>query len=650
MPSSKWLLLGLLVGCGDKDTDTETEDSDNVGLYPDRDGDGYTEDVDCDDSNPNINPGATEQCNSADDNCDGQIDEGVMGTFYPDADKDGFGNDASPISLCNIQPGLIEDGGDCNDADASINPNGTEICDGQDNNCDDQIDEGTIVTLYRDEDGDGYGQDGTGVEGCPNGTDAEAGGDCNDFDAAQYPGAREICGDGIVNDCDATESDAIASCTGELEGGIVAGLAYAFVGAESGSYAGYAVGSAGDVDGDGDDEILVGAPNASSAGAAYLITAGTAEGSVDDVAVATITGVTSKSGFGATLEGVGDLDGDGFDDIVITAYGSDEGALFYGPVSGSLSSSDADAQFITDKVSGVYGGYSVSDAGDLDGDGAADLLFGAPLVSEYDQYSGAAIVAYGPFDDGGTGTISAMLGETYFAQVGWSVAGVGDVNGDGIADALTGGRYAGIGTEDGLEYPGEAYLFFGPIEQNSQLDASDAGVQFTASNQFDLGGQVVRHAGDVNNDGYQDILISEDNQDTAGRIALFLGASHMGTAQRLDDSDASFVGESTDGFAVAVNPMGDANGDGYEDLVIGAYGADEGYGAAYLVFGPFSGEVSLASSGLKVMGDTSGFLGYSVSSAGDFDGDGLTDFLAGAPEANGNGTAYVVPRVGTGEY
>ena len=646
------LLCGvlLLVACGDKDTETEDTDTDTIGLSPDRDADGYGEDVDCDDTNPNINPGAEELCNGSDDNCDGQVDEGVIGTFYPDADEDGYGNMDSPIEMCEIQPGLIERGEDCDDLNPDISPDGVEVCDGEDNNCDSQIDEGTIVTLYRDEDEDGYGQDGTGTEGCPNGIDAELAGDCDDFDDSQYPGAREICGDGIINDCDATEEDAIAACTGELEGGLVIGLAHAFTGPESGSYAGYSVDSAGDINADGKDEIMVGAPSAAVNGAVYLVSSGTEEGSLGTAAAVTITGTTSKGGFGTAVDGVGDLDGDGYDDIVVTAYTVDEGYLFYGPLSGDITADEADAFFIDNTYTGAYGGYSVQAAGDVNQDGYQDLIFGAPLVSIFDQFSGAAVISYGPFEGDDVLGTSTLVGESYYAQVGWSVAGVGDVNGDGYEDLLAGGRYSGIGTDDGMEYPGSAYLYYGPVPPETTLTASEADVQLTASTQFDLGGEIVTHAGDLNNDGYQDVLVSEDDQDLSGRIALFYGSGSLGSGYSLDDSDASFSGEAAEHLAISVAQMGDANSDGYGDLAIGAYGASGGYGAAYLVFGPFSGAVDLSDSGLKIMSDSDGFLGFSVSSAGDFDGDSLTDILVGAPEADGKGTAYVVPRVGTGAY
>lgn len=119
----------------------------------DNDGDGYDFDVDCDDTNPDINPGATEICNLEDDNCDGNIDEGVMTTYYADADGDGYGDAASTILGCFPPDGYVENSTDCNDADAAVNPGASEICNGMDDNCDGNIDEGIDLSIAISPDG-----------------------------------------------------------------------------------------------------------------------------------------------------------------------------------------------------------------------------------------------------------------------------------------------------------------------------------------------------------------------------------------------------------------------------------------------------------------------------------------------------------------
>jgi gliding motility-associated-like protein len=174
---------------------------------------GYVSDnTDCDDSNNTIYPGAVELCDGLDNNCDLAFDEGLtLTTFYLDADTDGFGDPLTTTDAC-VQPiGYVTDNSDCNDLDIAINPAALEVCDGLDNNCDTQIDEGFATsTYYLDADTDGFGDVNSTVESCfqPIGYVVDNT-DCNDADIAINPGAIDIC-DGIDNDCDLTfDEDAV---------------------------------------------------------------------------------------------------------------------------------------------------------------------------------------------------------------------------------------------------------------------------------------------------------------------------------------------------------------------------------------------------------------------------------------------------------
>jgi len=156
---------------------------------------------DCDDTEPDVNPNATEVCDGVDNNCDGQIDEGFSPmTYYQDGDSDGFG--AGPASVtCNPTASQVLNNGDCDDTDPIINPNANEICDGIDNNCDGQIDEGLVMNYYNDNDGDGFGAGAVIMTCNPTAFQVLTNGDCDDTNPNVNPNATEIC-DGIDNNCD----------------------------------------------------------------------------------------------------------------------------------------------------------------------------------------------------------------------------------------------------------------------------------------------------------------------------------------------------------------------------------------------------------------------------------------------------------------
>jgi hypothetical protein len=179
----------------------------------DMDGDGFmTREGDCDDRNPLVFPGAVEACDGFDNNCDGDIDEGFgRSNFYPDVDRDGYGNTALPTLACVAPPGFTAVSGDCDDQRAGVLPGGFEFCDELDNDCDGVVDDGVVYEyFYRDSDRDGFGVDGTEDYTCEERPGwVLVSGDCNDLCATCNPEGTEIC-DGLDNDCDGGVDEGLA--------------------------------------------------------------------------------------------------------------------------------------------------------------------------------------------------------------------------------------------------------------------------------------------------------------------------------------------------------------------------------------------------------------------------------------------------------
>ncbi len=213
----------------DEDCDGSPDNGLDITVFVDLDGDGYGENGteyvdcqlgetgsavngDCDDTNADINPGATEVCDREDNNCDGNIDEVGLGTWYQDSDGDLFGDSAVSQEACDQPIGFVATSTDCDDENGDTFPGASEVCDGLDNNCDGNADEGVGNIFYVDDDSDGWGDDDDVDVGCvlPPGF-ATQGGDCDDDEPAANPGLPEVC-DLIDNNCNgAIDEDGLST-------------------------------------------------------------------------------------------------------------------------------------------------------------------------------------------------------------------------------------------------------------------------------------------------------------------------------------------------------------------------------------------------------------------------------------------------------
>ena len=415
---------------------------------------------------------------------------------------------------------------------------------------------------------------------------------------------------------------------------------------------GISVASAGDVNGDGYDDVIVGAyrydAGEADEGGAFVFLGG--PGGIDATPDTVLEGNQPAARFGRSVAGAGDVDHDGYADVIVGAYEydageNDEGAafVFRGGPGGIASGGPANAATrLESNQAGSDFGISVAGAGDVDADGYADVLVGASAYDDGETDEGAFFLFRGGpqgIANGNPLTAAARVeADQAFASLGDSVAGVGDVDADGYADVIAGAFRYDAGEMD----EGVALLFRGgPTGIASggpaQADARIEGNQATA-----VLGESVAGAGDVDADGYADVIVGaflyDHPERDEGAAFLFRGGPTGIASGGPDTAAARIESNQPDAWlGWAASGAGDVDADGYADVMIGAplYDAGQSSEGLALLFrggpdGIASGGPPRASVRFRI-GQAGSELGRGVAGAGDVDADGYADVIAGAP-------------------
>ncbi|NES42231.1 hypothetical protein [Moorena sp. SIO2C4] len=485
-------------------------------------------------------------------------------------------------------------------------------------------------------------------------------------------------------------------------------IGFSINGVTLGDRSGFSVSSAGDINGDGNHDLIIGAPGADPnglfSGTSYVVFGGPDVGTTGTIELAdldgtngfVIAGLNSTGFLGFSVSSGGDINGDGTNDLLVSAPGAGANnngvsyVVFGGSTVGSTGSVDLSSGFAINGIDPAeFSGHSISNLGDVNGDGKNDLLIGAPHallpISSPGLNPGNAYVVFGGTGTGGSLDLSTLDGTNGFLLTssvagnlaGFSVSSAGDINGDGIKDFAIGVPGSDSPLTDNSS-AGKTYVVFGGSGVGatgtldlSSIPSSDPKTGFVINgidegSSLDLGdraGWSVSDAGDVNGDGVSDLIIGapfvdSDTQTDVGEAYVVFGGTDVAGTGNLDLASL----DGTNGFAItgieangllgsSVSYAGDLNKDGFADVAIGAKGA----GKVYVLFGSeelgTTGSVDLSTlngeDGLVIEGTDS--LGFSVSGAKDVNSDSIDDLVIGAPglelsTANGDtpGNSYVL--------
>jgi len=601
MGRNTWVTMmgvGLLLGCGDRDSKPDTGD-------------------------PPVD--------SPTDSCEPEL-------WWADTDSDGYGDSEAETENCEQPDGHVAAGGDadCDDANATIHPGADEHCDGVDEDCDGSVDEDAVDGAYggwTDADGDTFGDPDSPVAACePADGVSDNDRDCDDSDPDVFPWNMETQGDGVDSDCDGFDDPTTLEAMGLL-----------LTGTGEGAGAGASVAIAGDVNADGHPDLLVG--GSGDTGGVWLIHGPiTAGGSLADSA-AVMPAFGSDYQVGYAVAGAGDVDADGFDDILIGAPGAapgeldqhgnvgsaGEALLVYGPVTGAVDLEHQAVRLLGDNDY-WWLGYDIAGVGDTNGDGFDDWVAG---TKGYSWDKGARSRAY------------LILGSSRAPESLEQDAIIIDVPPAGMVHEPIKSTLAGDLDGDGLDdlvlcdmENARAWILHGPIISDLSTDDADVLMDGTYYNSSSMGG--LSAGGDMNGDGHPDLALgfASASSEAAGRGVVLMVSGPFPSSVDLPNDAAVIMNDTVTSFPGGISFAGDLDEDGHDELMVGAHGCDkprETSGAAYLAFGPVTGHAYISDVALRLDGAAeSEYAGWSVAAGTDLDGDGIPDAVIGVPGRNGS--------------
>ncbi|MBL8810053.1 MAG: FG-GAP repeat protein [Planctomycetaceae bacterium] len=472
---------------------------------------------------------------------------------------------------------------------------------------------------------------------------------------------------------------------------------------------GYGVSEIGDLNGDGISDIIIGARDADGlqnstldSGESYVVFGRTnwdtspalKLSDLDGTNGFVLSGAARNDYSGQSVAGIGDFNGDGYDDVAIgafNAFGHGDTYVVFGkqnwsstPVLNLISLNGTNGITISGRDRNDEMGGRVASAGDFNGDGYSDLLISAksgsgPINDSVTQSAGECYVVFGAPSWNSTpvlnvSSLNGQNGVTFYGTDGFdvfgsSIGGLLDFNGDGFDDVAV-GAVGDDGPLNARSSAGAVYVFFGRSDWSSTpiLIASDlngsSGFVFYGQDVGDLAGIAVNGAGDVNGDGYFDLIVGAsygdgpgNAADGSGEVYVVFGKANWTATPSLQASNLNgqngftlWGADSLDEAGTAVSSAGDVDEDGFDDLLVGAFVADgpdnltTAAGESYVVFGKADWSLT-ATLSLSNLDGTNGFrvfsaqagdeTGFAVNSGGDFNNDGYHDFLIGARHGNG---------------